>query len=123
MVATDTMDESRTAYPDKGSSMLSTKSGQPMENQQAAVATLSAVTKRYGATTALNNLSLALHPGEVVALLGPNGAGKSTAVRMMLGPDRANGRRRTGLRSGSPQPSVARTDRRECCRSRASPRH
>jgi len=49
------------------------------------VATLTQVTKRYKATTALDGLDLALRPGEVVALLGPNGAGKSTAVRLMLG--------------------------------------
>lgn len=46
---------------------------------------MSAVTKKYGATTALAGLSLSLYPGEIVALLGPNGAGKSTAVRLMLG--------------------------------------
>ncbi len=43
------------------------------------------VTKRFATQTALDHLSLTLHPGEIVALLGPNGAGKSTAVRCLLG--------------------------------------
>jgi ABC-2 type transport system ATP-binding protein len=46
---------------------------------------LRSVTKRYEKAIALNNLSLTLHAGEVVALLGPNGAGKTTAVRLLLG--------------------------------------
>lgn len=50
-----------------------------------AVASLHAVTKRYGTTTALDNFSLQLRAGEVIALLGPNGAGKTTAVRLLLG--------------------------------------
>ncbi len=58
---------------------------QQTQLQPQQIASLTNVTKRYGATVALDGLSLSLRPGEVVALLGPNGAGKSTAVRMMLG--------------------------------------
>jgi ABC-2 type transport system ATP-binding protein len=43
------------------------------------------LTKRYGATTALDALDLAVAPGEVYGYLGPNGAGKTTTIRLLLG--------------------------------------
>ncbi|MFF3290595.1 ABC transporter ATP-binding protein [Streptomyces sp. NPDC003023] len=46
------------------------------------------LTKRYGAKTAVHNLSFQVRPGAVTGFLGPNGAGKSTTMRMILGLDR-----------------------------------
>jgi ABC-2 type transport system ATP-binding protein len=43
------------------------------------------LTKRYGALTAVDNLSLEVHEGEVFGLLGPNGAGKTTSIHMLCG--------------------------------------
>ena len=48
------------------------------------------LTKRYGAVTAVNDLTLKVAPGEIVAFLGPNGAGKTTTIDMMLGLARPN---------------------------------
>ncbi|RSN05279.1 export ABC transporter ATP-binding protein [Streptomyces sp. WAC 05977] len=45
------------------------------------------LTKRYGKTLAVNDLSFSVAPGEVTGFLGPNGAGKSTTMRMILGLD------------------------------------
>jgi ABC-2 type transport system ATP-binding protein len=43
------------------------------------------LTKRYGAVTAVKNLSLAVNEGEVFGFLGPNGAGKTTSINLMCG--------------------------------------
>ena len=47
--------------------------------------TLTNVRKAFGATVAVDGLSLAVRRGEVLGLLGPNGAGKSTAVSLSVG--------------------------------------
>ena len=49
------------------------------------------LTKRYGKTLAVNNLSFSVPAGEVTGFLGPNGAGKSTTMRMILGLDNPTG--------------------------------
>ena len=46
---------------------------------------LAAVEARYGAATALWNISLTLRPGELVCVVGPNGAGKSTLINVIAG--------------------------------------
>ena len=51
----------------------------------APVIELTNVSKRYGAVTALTDLTISVAVGEVVAVLGPNGAGKTTAIGIMLG--------------------------------------
>jgi ABC-2 type transport system ATP-binding protein len=46
---------------------------------------LSHVSKRYGDVQALEDVTLTIDAGEVVAMLGPNGAGKTTSISIMLG--------------------------------------
>ena len=53
------------------------------------LATMSAVTHRYGNVVALDGLDLEIRAGEVLAVLGPNGAGKTTAINLLLGTLRA----------------------------------
>src|SRR6266576_1417069 len=45
------------------------------------------LTKRYGGTVAVDDLSFTIPPGQVTGFLGPNGAGKSTTMRLILGLD------------------------------------
>ncbi|MEW1796187.1 ABC transporter ATP-binding protein [Streptomyces niveus] len=49
------------------------------------------LTKRYGGTTAVKDLTFTVRPGRVTGFLGPNGAGKSTTLRLLIGLDRPTG--------------------------------
>lgn len=46
---------------------------------------LNALTKKYGALTAVDHLTLTVYRSEIFGLLGPNGAGKTTTILMLLG--------------------------------------
>lgn len=50
-----------------------------------------ALSKRYGAKTAVDAVSFTVQPGKVTGFLGPNGAGKSTTMRMIVGLDSPSG--------------------------------
>ncbi|MDG4824133.1 sugar ABC transporter ATP-binding protein [Asanoa sp. WMMD1127] len=65
------------------------------------------VTKRFGATTALAGVSVAIRPGETHALVGRNGAGKSTLVSVLTGLQRAD----EGRVSFGGEPAPAPSDR------------
>ncbi|SDK20683.1 ABC transporter ATP-binding protein [Streptomyces indicus] len=49
---------------------------------------VTALTKEYGSTRAVDGLTFTVEPGKVTGFLGPNGAGKSTTMRLVLGLDR-----------------------------------
>src|SRR5579871_3361017 len=51
----------------------------------------SGLTKRYGAKTAVNDLSFTVRAGIVTGFLGPNGSGKSTTMRLIVGLDAPDG--------------------------------
>jgi branched-chain amino acid transport system ATP-binding protein len=46
---------------------------------------LDALTMKFGGVTALNNVDIEIHEGEILALIGPNGAGKTTVFNVITG--------------------------------------
>lgn len=64
------------------------------------------LTKRYGSTVAVDDLSFSVRTGCVTGFLGPNGSGKSTTMRCMIGLDRSNSGR--ALFDGRPYRELAR---------------
>jgi ABC-type multidrug transport system ATPase subunit len=52
---------------------------------------IAGISKRYGERLVLDNISLQVKAGEIVALVGPNGAGKSTTLRILAGLSHPNG--------------------------------
>jgi ABC-2 type transport system ATP-binding protein len=54
-------------------------------NAREPVVSVQALTKRFGAVVAVENLTFSLEAGTVTGFLGPNGAGKTTTLRLLLG--------------------------------------
>ena len=63
------------------------------------------LSKRYGATVAVDGLSFTVRPGVVTGFVGPNGAGKSTTLRLILGLDAPDAG--TALVNGRPYAELA----------------
>ena len=54
------------------------------EMDKAPILEVSRLTKRFGAFTAVSDISFRVNEGEIVGLLGPNGAGKTTTLYMLI---------------------------------------
>jgi ABC-type sugar transport system ATPase subunit len=60
-------------------------SGAPTATAKPVVIEADSITKRFGGTVAVNDVSVAVRTGEIYALVGENGAGKSTLMRILAG--------------------------------------
>ena len=57
----------------------------PVSGLAAPAVALDSVRKTFGSVVAVDDVTLTIDPGEIVALLGPNGAGKTSTIDMVLG--------------------------------------
>ena len=65
--------------------MGSSSEAVPTENEQVPALEAVGISKQFGSTVALREVSVSLRPGRCLGLIGRNGAGKSTLVSIMSG--------------------------------------
>ena len=68
---------------------------------------IAGLTKRFGGFTALDNVSVDIHPGERFGLIGPNGSGKTTLINCISGAFRTEAGDRGVPRRGRHAPAAA----------------
>ncbi|WP_420404391.1 ABC transporter permease subunit [Nisaea sp.] len=82
--------------PDAPKRRSASQAAPPCPRREAQL-TVEQVTKHFGGVAALDNVSLAVAPGEIVGLIGPNGSGKTTLVNLITGMEKPDaGRIRFG---------------------------
>ena len=82
-----------------------------MSNSDAALLSVSGLTKRFGGLVAVKDMALQVAAGEILGLIGPNGSGKSTVMKLIMGierPDRGSVRINGTEVAGWPSHKIAR---------------